>query len=81
MSHKDEDQHRRNWIEHGEMNGDNAGVMNALRNTLPNTDSVSAADMHKLEQARNYMAELWLRGVSKKQFIHEMKLPHRRKKV
>ncbi len=53
----------------GEMNGTNEGVMNSLLTMLPKGNSISAAEMPRYEVAQRYMAELWLRGVTKEQFI------------
>jgi hypothetical protein len=80
MAQTKENQARRDWIESGEMNGDNDAIMNTLLNNLPATSSMSAAELALWQQSHNLMAELWLRGISKKQFIRAVKLPRQRSK-
>lgn len=57
-----------NWIKGGEMNGDNEGIMQALLTSLPEAESMSAKEIPQYGVAIGYMAELWLRGISKQDF-------------
>ncbi|MBX9724853.1 MAG: hypothetical protein K2X81_25840 [Candidatus Obscuribacterales bacterium] len=66
------DKCRRQWIEDGEMNGNDVEVMRSLYVTLPVKNGISAGlEQKRWDVALGYMAELWLRGVSKEQFIKE----------
>ena|SRR5581483_1223793 len=48
-------------FKHGEMNGTDAGIKESLAQALKNENS---------DVAQAYMAELWLRGISKEDFIN-----------
>lgn len=73
-----ENRARKDWIKNGEMNGDIQDCITALFNALPTTGFASSGNV---EMARAYMAELWLRGVSKREFIRRTGLVERQRKV
>lgn len=51
------------------MNGTDDEIAQALLDSLPTSESLSAADMQQLEKARTYMAELFLRSVACNTFM------------
>jgi len=51
------------------MNGTDDEIVQALLDSLPTSDSLSAADMQQMEKARTYMAELFLRSVACNTFM------------
>jgi hypothetical protein len=53
------------------MNGGNDQVVQALLNTLPATTQLDEEGMKRLSLARQYMSELWMRGVSKNAFLNQ----------
>jgi len=53
------------------MNGDNAAVIRSLAESLPNTESLDAEQLKSMDVARNFMAELFLRGIAKDSFLIE----------
>jgi hypothetical protein len=61
------DQNKMRWLRPA-MNGDDDSIMRSLFNTLPSTESLSADDLKRMDVARNYMAELFLRGISPNRF-------------
>jgi hypothetical protein len=61
------DQNKMRWLRPA-MNGDDDAIMRSLFNTLPSTESLSADDLKRMDVARNYMAELFLRGVTLQSF-------------
>ena len=66
------DQARKQWIAQGMMNGDNTVIMKSLYQSLPTTSDLG--DLGQWDIANQYMAELWLRGVTKEDFMKEMGL-------
>jgi hypothetical protein len=61
-----EDQARRRWIEHGKMNGNNQQVMRSLAQVLPPKTWAQRC------VACKYMTELWLRDVTREEFVTEI---------
>lgn len=51
------------------MNGTDDEIAQALLDSLPTSESLSAADMQQMEKARAYMAELFLRSVACNTFM------------
>jgi hypothetical protein len=66
------------WIRSGEMNGTEEGIMKTLFEMIPSTASMDRAQTLTWIRAEQYMAELWLRGVTKAQFKRKMKLRSRK---
>jgi hypothetical protein len=58
------------WLK-GSMSGSDEGLIAELLGTLPSTDGVDAKGLEQLQRARLLMAELWLRGIGRNQFIAE----------
>jgi hypothetical protein len=56
------------WVKNGEMDGKDKSIMRSLYYFLPAKDLISAREFGSFEIAQRYMAELWLRGVSKEDF-------------
>lgn len=54
------------WVKHGEMDGSNEEIMKFLLKFLP---SDKEDKFQLFEMSRSYMTELWLRGISKEEFI------------
>jgi hypothetical protein len=61
--------HPLDWVKNGEMNGTNEGVMRSLFQSLPTKGYMDSKDLLEYATARDYMAELWLRGVSRDEFV------------
>jgi len=60
------------WVSNGMMNGKDAAIVQALLQFLPPSASVDGDNGQKqLEVARGYMAELWLRGITKGRFLQD----------
>jgi len=68
-------------IARGKLHGDNAAIMQALVSRLPTGETMNADDITKFEQSLRYMAELWLRGVSKQKFLWQCGLAEKRKPI
>jgi hypothetical protein len=71
MSTQEENAAKVRWVSNGMMNGDNAGIEQALLQFLPPSTKVDSDGQRQLELARNYMAELWLRGITKNRFLED----------
>jgi hypothetical protein len=62
-----DNQNKMRWLRPA-MNGDDDGIIQALLNTLPATESIDGDDLKRMDLARNYMAELFLRGIGVDRF-------------
>jgi len=68
MTHSTETEAKKNWIKSGQMNGNNRAIMDALVASIPTSDHLDASNQNQWHAAQHYISELWLRGISKKQF-------------
>jgi hypothetical protein len=76
-----ENRARAKSIARGKLHGDDAAIMESLVSRLPTNEPLNADDIKKLEQALRYMAELWLRGISKRKFLTDCGLVEKRKPI
>jgi hypothetical protein len=63
-----EQQNKMSWLRPA-MKGDDAGVIQGLLDTLPTSERLADNDLRQMAAAREFMAELFMRGISLQRFF------------